>query len=120
MKFQSLAVIFTLIFFAFGCGLADKFKTAANANASPAPPISATPTVSPQVKTDNGKNSLDELGTNYLAFGAGTNVVAFTSESQNSTRCVDILSEPDNRAGRLHDETVKLFRTRSSRCSLYF
>ena len=86
MKVQSLAIILIIIF-AGGCNFADKFKTAANTNANvsaatPAPMISASPTVSPSATPNNDKTL---LGRNLLAFGAGTNVVAMSSESHTST-----------------------------------
>ena len=89
MNLKSLTVILTIIFFAFGCGLTDKFKAASNANANvsaatPAPSAPATSTVSPEVKSDGSKNPLDELGTNFLAFGAGTLVASVTSEGKGS------------------------------------
>ena len=86
MKLQNLTVILALISFLFGCGLTDKFKAASNTNANisaaPAPTASVTPTVSPTVKAGDAKNALNELGTNFLAFGAGTTVVSATSEGK--------------------------------------
>lgn len=87
MKFQSLMVILTLIFFEFGCGFVDKFKAASNTDSNsiavaPTPTASAAPASNSRESSGGDEAS---LGRNLLAFGAGVNVVAFTSESKDST-----------------------------------
>jgi outer membrane protein OmpA-like peptidoglycan-associated protein len=87
-------LIFT--FFAFGCGLFDKFKSTSETNSNTAkvtPTVSPTPTATPEAKpTQFDKAS---LGTNFMAFGAGTIVVAQTSEGASS----------DDSARKLNDES---------------
>lgn len=88
MKIRLLLPLIVLVFFVFGCGLLDKFKNNANTNANlpaptPAPTNSATASNSP-APTPTPFDRL-ALGRNLLAFGAGTIVVAKTSESADSS-----------------------------------
>lgn len=79
-----------------GCSVTDKFKADSNTNpnvSAPTPALttSSTPSVSPTAPSDNDKAS---LGSNLLAFGAGTNIVAVASESQDSpNQAVKLIDE---------------------------
>lgn len=79
--------VLILAFFAFGCGLIDKFKAVSDANsnaqrATPTPTASPSPSATPNASP----TPLDKaaLGRNLLAFGAGAIVVGKTSEAKNS------------------------------------
>lgn len=79
-KFITLILLLTLS--ACGCGLIDKSQSASGNDSNlpkAAPPASATPAATPDAKP----TPLDKaaLGTNFLAFGAGTIVAAQTSEA---------------------------------------
>lgn len=73
-----------LLFFTIGCGLTDRFIVGSNTNRATAPPskptaFANTPTPTPNVSpTPFDKAS---LGRNWLGFGAGTIIIAKTSES---------------------------------------
>ena len=76
-----------LVFFAFGCGMLDRFKGGQNDNANANRPVSTpTATTAPTVAPSASPSPFDKasLGTDFLAFGAGAVVVDKTSEAENS------------------------------------
>lgn len=96
MKHTILIMLLMLTLFVFGCGLTDHLKAASNADANvvastPAPAVSVAPTAVPAASPGNDKAL---LGRNLLAFGAGTNIAAVTSESHDSTnQAVKLIDE---------------------------
>lgn len=99
MKTIIFSTILTLLFFAFGCGTISKFTATAGANSNVGKLTPPPPTVAPVQETTPDKTpppfDKASLGTNYLAFGAGTVVVAKTSEAASS----------DDSARKLNDES---------------
>lgn len=98
MKKNFILPILTLAFFAFGCGSADNSKTVSDAKTvapKASPTVSMTPAVAATTEAKPTPFDKASLGANYLAFGAGTIVVANTSQSAGS----------DDSARKLNDES---------------
>lgn len=92
MKKTFVAPLLILAFFAFGCGLLDKFRGNSNSDsntATPTPSVSATPFPSPSASPSPADKA--SLGRNLLAFGAGAIVVEKTSEDQSSSNAARML-----------------------------
>lgn len=96
MKFSILTTILTLILLAFGCSFTDKFRAASNTEKDTAPIVapSVSASTAPIESASATPDVTADLGRNLLAFGAGTNVVAFTSESRDSAnKAVKLIDE---------------------------
>lgn len=85
MKITKLVAFALVAFFTFGCGLISRFRADSNANvkiAHTTPTVETTPPTAPSASPTPFDKAA--LGTNYLAFGAGTIVVDKISESADS------------------------------------
>ena len=107
MKKSLFLPLLVFTFFAFGCGLTDRFKgnTNMNSNASTtAPTASATPSAEPAASPTPFDRAA--LGRNWLAFGSGAIVVEKTSETADSSASARHINDESGFPWMTADEQV--------------
>lgn len=115
MKAKLFLPLTALLFFMFGCGLTSKFRgDNSNANtkvAQTTSTIETAPTAAPSASPTSPDKA--DLGRNWLAFGAGTIIVAKTSEAASSSSAARMLIDESGfewqtAEGQIENQSVTL------------